>query len=322
MDIFRFNISGANFADIEFRLMRGVRRRHLIRGLFSDYGRRFALCACVVVAIFFSFVQTSVAIGTNINSTTTEHWAWNDLVGWIDFYNTDTVIVTSGKLRGYASSSLGDISFDCSTTRNGNICSQSDYKVLNDGVGNLSGWAWNDQFGWISFDCHNVTSTDCLTSNYQVWINNTNGVFNNYAWNDVVGWISFNCSNHGCGSQYSVITSWVATSTLGFLDSATFDTGVASGSQLNSVLWHGDHPAGTSVRFQFATSNASSGPWTFGGSDGTSNTYYNTSPDVSLYLGYTPHNDARYFRYRATLVSDASQTLSPRVDDVIVNWSP
>ncbi|OGZ53573.1 MAG: hypothetical protein A3B25_00525 [Candidatus Ryanbacteria bacterium RIFCSPLOWO2_01_FULL_48_26] len=274
---------------------------------------------CLVMLVLSS---ARVHASTNISSSTTEHWAWNDLIGWIDFYNTNSITVSSQKLTGYASSSAGDISLNCASTRIGNVCGTSNYSVRNDGSGNLSGWGWNDQYGWISFDCHNVTSSDCLTSNYQTWINSTNGVFNNYAWNDIVGWISFNCANHGCGFQYSVITSWIATTTFGYLDSTIFDTGVASGAQFNSVLWHGNQPLGTSVGLQLATSNSSSGPWLYAGSDGTSNTYYTAGADISTPLGYAMHNNFRYFRYRVTLTSNTSGTLSARVDDVVINWSP
>lgn len=286
----------------------------------SNFWRKIIILT-VFIAPLFLFGVRSAKAATNISSNSASHWAWNDIVGWIDFYNTQSVNISSSSLIGYASSSAGDVSLDCATTRNGNICAQSSYQVTNDGIGNLSKWAWNDQYGWISFDCHNNSS--CATSNYQVYINGT-GDFNNYAWNDVIGWISFNCANTGsCGtSNYKVNTTWFATSTVATLDSSTFDTGVAAGAELNSVLWHGLLPAGTAVRFQFAASNVSSGPWTYVGTDGTSNTDYNTGPDVSLKLGYTPHNNKRYFRYRASLQSDISKTVSPRVDDIIVNWSP
>ncbi len=291
---------------------------------FSNYAWWFVCGVCFLTVIFF--LTPGAFASTNISSATTEHWAWNDLIGWINFYITDSVTVTNSKIKGYASSSAGYISFDCSSEPpGGSGCGGGrKYQVSKDGAGNLSGWAWNDQYGWISFWCGNVTSSDCQKSNYQVWID-ANGVFNNYAWNDVIGWISFNCLNHGCGTPYSVITSLTATPISGYLDSTTFDTGVASGSQLNSVLWYGDQPTGTSVRFQFATSNASSGPWKskdFVGHDGTSDTYYSAWQNVSMILGYTPHNNARYFRYRVTLFSDASQILSPRIYDIIVNWSP
>ncbi len=284
------------------------------------FNKKILFAMILITGTFFA-LKTSAA--TNISSTTTDHWAWNDNIGWIDFYNTQSVNVFSNRLEGYASSSAGDISLDCATTRIGNICLQSQYQVTNDGAGNLSNWAWNDQYGWISFDCNNNSS--CGTSSYRVLINGTTGDFSSYAWNDVIGWISFNCTDTSglCAtSQYKVNTSWTSTSTTGTVDSTTYDTGVAAGVGLNSVLWHGSQPAGTSVKFQFATSNSSSGPWTFVGNDGTVNTYYTTGPDLSKKLDYSSHNNFRYFRYRALMLSNQSSTISPRVDDVIVNWSP
>jgi len=268
--------------------------------------------------IFFGVRRSEAA--TNISPTTNSHWAWNDLIGWIDFYNTNTITVTSQQLSGYASSSIGDISLDCATTRAGNICVQSNYKVTNDGAGNLSGWGWNDLYGWISFDCANHGACPWP---YRAYID-ASGNFFNYAWNDVMGWISLNCADVGiCGtSDYRVVTSWIAVATTGSLDSTTFDTGIAGGAAFNSILWHGSQPAGTAVRFQFAASNAPAGPWNFSGPDGTASTSYVVSPDISVKLDPQLYNNQRYFRYRVTLASNQSQTVGPRVDDIIVNWSP
>jgi hypothetical protein len=269
---------------------------------------------------------------TNISASSSEHLAWNDVLGWIDLYVTGSVIVTNSKLKGYALSSAGDISLDCATTRSGNICGSSNFQVLNDGSGNLSGKAWNDTYGWFLF-CGGQGTADCsgTTTTYQVRIDPETGIFTdnglrqNFAWNSAVGWVSFNCDNTGsCGiSDYKTKTTWVATSTSGYVESATFDTQQANGAQLNSVLWQGNLPGGTSVRFQFAVANSSSGPWTYRGPDGTSATYYAPSgPGESLPLDYTYHNGYRYFRYKMTLVSNLAKTLTPRVDEVIVNWSP
>lgn len=287
---------------------------------FKDF---FSVLLFFVAVIFnFSVLLKNAEAATNISSLATAHWAWNDIIGWIDFYTAQTITVNSQNLTGYADSSAGDISLDCHTTRSGDVCSQSNYQATNDGSGNLSGWAWNDQYGWISFDCNNTDS--CGQSNYRTYID-PGGSFQNYAWNDIIGWISFNCDNPGgncVAAPYKVLTSWTADSTVGYLDSTAYDTGVAGGAQLNSVLWHGSLPAGTAVRFQFAASNSSDGPWTFTGPDGTDSSYYSTGPDVSLRLDYTSYNNRRYFRYRVTLISDQAQHLTPRVDEVIVNWSP
>ena len=45
------------------------------------------------------------------------------------------------------------------------------------------------------------------------------------------------------------------------------------------------------------------------------------APNVSTALDYSLFNNKRYFRYRVTLVSNQAQTLSPQVNDVVVNWS-
>lgn len=283
----------------------------------------------VLVVLFFYIAHAA----TNISGTYPNYFAWNDIIGWMDFFSTNNISVTSPKMSGYASSSAGDISLDCATTRNGNICSggNGNYRVQNDGAGDLSGWAWNDLVGWISF-CGRTSggTSDCPTTTvaYQVQIDGS-GVFggsglSGWAWNDVIGWISFNCNNvstSGC-TTYKVATDWVATSTSATLDSTTYDTGVAGGAQLNAFIWHGSQPAGTQAAFQFAVSNASSGPWNFMGSDGTANTYYVASPDTLTKLDYTLFNNYRYFRYRASLTSNVTQTLTPQVDDVIINWSP
>ncbi len=119
----------------------------------------------------------------------------------------------------------------------------------------------------------------------------------------------------------------------GTVDSATFDTGVASGTQINSVIWQGSAPSTSGVGFQFAVSNSSSGPWSYSGPTGASSYFGYTLPGVSIgpntpiNLGsisnsYSSLNGYRYFRYRTTLFSDPSQTYAPTVTQVIVNWSP
>lgn len=281
------------------------------------------LIVATFTAMAVYFATHVVESATNILSASDSRYAWNDVVGWMDFYGTNTVTVGTSRLTGYASSSVGDISLDCATTRSGDICTTSNYYVANNGAGTLSGWGWNDVLGWISFSCTN-TENGCSTSAYGVYINGSTGIFNNYAWSDVAGWISFNCSDSSsCAtSTYRVVTSWRATSTTGYVESSIFDTSAQAGAQINSFLWRGSLPANTSVNFQFAASNSTSGPWTYIGTDGTSNTSYSPSPNVSTPVNYSFFNNLRYIRYKVTLVSDQGQTATPRVDDVIINWSP
>ncbi|HEY5220975.1 MAG TPA: fibronectin type III domain-containing protein [Candidatus Paceibacterota bacterium] len=294
-------------------------------------------------AIFDGDEPTGIAIvggagtatgGTNISSSSSQHWAWNDAIGWMDFYDTHNIIVSATKLTGYASSSAGNISLDCTTSPGGNICGTSNYGVSNDGSGNLAGWAWNDTYGWISF-CGNSSGGGSTLSGstwvcpssptYQVVINPSTGVFSGWAWNDTLGWISFNCSNtSNCGtSQYDVVTTWTAAGVeaTGTLDSATFDTGVTSGAQLNSVTWQGSAPSSTAVGFQFAVASSSSGPWNFVGPDGTSATTYTGIPGVPVPLTNYPVLNGRYFRYRAILSTDQTGSATPTVTGIQVNWS-
>ncbi len=267
----------------------------------------------------FGIIQVFAA--TNIDST--YHWAWNDVVGWIDFYYTGNVNVNSSQLTGYASSSIGYIALDCATSPNGNICGTSDFKVSNDGSGNLSGWAWNDMVGWISFDSATASSSYV----YQVSVAPATGDFSGWAWNDVVGWISFNCLNtNSCGtSNYKVKsgTGWTGIPLTANLVSSIFDTQLTNGAAINTVMWQGSKPYGTNVKFQIASSNASSGPWLYLGPDGSDTTYYTPNDaNIPVQINLTQHNNKRHFRYKVFLESNVTQTASPRIDDIIINWSP
>lgn len=277
---------------------------------------------------------------TNINST--NRWAWSDMSGWWDHYGTNTVNVTSYKIEGYASSSIGEISFDCATSPNGNICGVSEYGVCNGtqythsggtcqgdsaNIGKLSGFAWNDAIGWISF-CGGNNTTQCPGSiSYGVTID-SNGDFQGWAWNDIEGWISFNCIQPGlCGtSNYKVNTSWQAMSKVGALESLIFDSQTQG--ILNSIIWQGTQPSGTCVKFQIAVSNSTSGPWTYYGPNQDTNQYFGNScsgPDSPIIIGGSDRAwiaNKRYLRYKVRLESDLFRSQTPTVNNIILNWSP
>ncbi len=306
-----------------------------------------------------------------------DHYGWSGgggsgssagigVVGWVDFGNSDPgsgeVEVTDTQLKGYANIlQAGLMALDCATSPNGNICftggtGSSDFKVANDGAGNLSGWAWNDNIGWISF-CGNDSSGSGATGGcpasptYQVKIDSSSGDFSGWAWNDVIGWISFNCNNAGIGDQcssssYKVKTSWrvgpnppfVGGGPTGigpggggggggtefdsdtYLVSSVYDTQVQGGAALNTLMWLGDQPTDTSVGIQIASSNSSSGPWTYVGPDGKSTSAYEVNQGVQFRLNPKDHNNKRYFRYKLYLKWVAGAT--PEVQDVVINYSP
>ena len=107
------------------------------------------------------------------------------------------------------------------------------------------------------------------------------------------------------------------------LTSSILDTQVASGAAFNTLMWQGSLPAGTTVKFRLASSDNASGPWNYYGSDGTTSTYYQpTGPDTQIPILRSAHNNDRYVRYKAVLETNSDKTQTPRVDDVIIGWSP
>ncbi len=289
----------------------------------------------IALGFFLSIALKKAGAATNISNNQLEHFAWNDVIGWFDFFSSVTVNVTDSKLTGYVTSDVGDVSLDCTTTRNGNVCTTSNYFVSNSG-GTLSGYAWNDTIGWVSF-CGNATVASTWDGSkwicpanptYNVIIDGGSGDFYNYAWNDVVGWISFNCTNPGvCGaSTYKVKTIWGASNTTGYLTSSVFDTQQTPGAILNSIIWEGQRPNGTCVKFQIAVSDNSNGPWIFYGPGQDSNNYFGADCPIPGIIKITGAdriwvNNKRYLRYKVILESDQPPTQTPIVENIILNWS-
>ncbi|MGC9046982.1 MAG: hypothetical protein ACP5IC_02620 [Minisyncoccia bacterium] len=296
----------------------------------------------LILAILLTLNFIVVYAATNIDSV--NHWAWNDSIGWIDFYSTNNVNLSGSYLHGYASSSDGFISLDCSTSPNGNICGTSNYGICNgpgphnsdgscpnaDASGNLTGYAWNDAIGWISFNCDQSSqggSNNCVQSNYKVTVDNSTGVFSGYAWNDIVGWISVNGYIDNTTSTYFVDSSWSTVPISGYLISEPFD--MQTQGALNGITWQGLQPNGTCVRFQLAVSDSPTGPWVFYGPGQQQTTYFGDCPGLGP--GYTIPiqqsdrlwiSNYRYVVYKVYLFSNLDQTSSPRVDNIILNWSP
>ena len=274
-----------------------------------------------LVAIGYTLLANSASAATNIDSAS--KWAWNDAVGWMDFAVTDTVTVSATAVTGVVRTlQIGDIALDCVSAGG---CAVGNWGVAHDGAGNLSGWAWNDAVGWISFS----------GASYQVTINTGTGDFLGWAWNDVIGWISMNCANviGSCtASPYKVKSSWVGGppppdgggpggfDSGAWLVSSIFNTQVSGGAAFNTIMWQGSQPAGTSVGFQVASSNSSTGPWNYIGPDGTSTSVYQPNQNVQMRLSRLHHNNKQYIRYKLWL--NWAGTSAPRVDDVIISYSP
>lgn len=111
----------------------------------------------------------------------------------------------------------------------------------------------------------------------------------------------------------------------GVLTSSAFDTGSADGAAYNSIIWNGSKPAGTRIKLQLATSDNVAGPFNFiGGSSCASGDYWEPSVNVAQEIKcFSQLNNKRYFRYKLRLESNPpSYDQTPRVDDIVVNFSP
>lgn len=299
--------------------------------------KKFLIISAVIIFGTGSILILVVkATTTNIDSTS--RYAWSDISGWWDFYDTDTVVVGTSSLSGYASSSIGDIALDCHTTRNGNVCATADFQVTNlDGGGELAGCAWNDAIGWIGFSCKDGDCNGSLTpdasstcaggGNWGVTIDSS-GVFSGSAWNDIEGFVSFNGNPT---SSYKVATSWRPGRMSAYLESSVIDTSVASGTILNNIIWNGTKPSNTLVDFQVAVSNSSGGPWSFFGPGGDTGAYYgsscpsvgagNSTPGTPICVDRGLVTNYRYLKYRIRMQSDTAQSQTPTITDIVLNWS-
>ncbi|MCR4261102.1 MAG: hypothetical protein NUV96_02120 [Candidatus Colwellbacteria bacterium] len=291
-----------------------------------------------IISVLFTVFFIHSVYGVNSNIDITNKWAWNDLAGWIDFYASgDGANVSSIKMSRWGvfdSDPSTYVALHCTALppSGTNDCS-IDFGVINDGSGNLEGFAWSDEYGWISF-CGGQSTANCPGAvPYQVTIDVGND-FKGFAWNDVLGWISFcgGLSTSTCpGSvSYVVHTTWDRISnptSNNYLESATFDTESDDGFAFNSIYWEGTiTPGSTTVGFQLAVSTSTDfSSATFLGSDGTVSTTYSASSSgesiiVDNASDFHPFEPGyRYFRYRVYL--DKESSTSPVVTKVAVGWT-
>jgi type II secretory pathway pseudopilin PulG len=127
-------------------------------------------------------------------------------------------------------------------------------------------------------------------------------------------------SNINYASTTGSIYMTIAESTPAELISSILDTGIVGGAGFNSLLWQGALNTGGSVKFQIAFSNSAAGPWTYYGPT-SSEDWYQPNPNVCTALptagSASPQNN-RYIRYKVQL---STASVSPQVNDIIINWS-
>jgi hypothetical protein len=114
----------------------------------------------------------------------------------------------------------------------------------------------------------------------------------------------------------------LASTTSGVLDSVIFDSQQQKGIVPMSLVWQGTLGTGNSVKFQLASSNSSSGPWSYVGYDNTSSSYYPSSgsaqPNSSVKITSRNSFNHRYFRYRVFLTGSST---SPLIQDISIFWN-
>jgi len=128
----------------------------------------------------------------------TNKWAWSSGTGWINcrtivtngsVVSTNGVSVSQYILWGYMySPTVGWIDVGRGHPTNGmrySNASATDYGVNHDGLGHLTGYAWNESVGWINFEWTNNPDATKAPK-----INLKNGVFYGYAWGGSLGWIN------------------------------------------------------------------------------------------------------------------------------------
>lgn len=135
-------------------------------------------CSVFVFSAHYAFAST-----TDGTVDATDHYAWSENVGWIDFGSSaGNVHITDAALTGSAySENVGWITLN----------PPSYGGVTNDGAGNLSGYAWGENVGWVDFSKVTIGS---------------DGVFAGDAYSENIGWITFGTGNN------KVSTDWRPTS--------------------------------------------------------------------------------------------------------------
>lgn len=163
--------------------------------------RIFKIKTILFISFFVGFLLVAnFVLASTIDGTVdlTYKYAWTENAGWLNFGTAEgNVHITDSALTGYVwGENIGWISLNCS---NDNTCSAVDYKVANDGNGNLSGYAFSENTGWINFKP--------IYGGVSI---NSSGEFLGYAWGENIGWIVFNCATtNSCASvDYKVKTDW------------------------------------------------------------------------------------------------------------------
>lgn len=118
------------------------------------------------------------------------------------------------------------------------------------------------------------------------------------------------------------------------LTSVIYDTSALGGVAPNSITWKGTRPANTTVKFQIAGANATTGPWIYTAWNGSGSndpavacdsvSYYpltgTSEPNTPVEIKASCQQNKRYLRYKLFMLTN-STSATPTVDDIILNYA-
>lgn len=97
--------------------------------------------------------------------------------------------------------------------------------------------------------------------------------------------------------------------------SSVKDTGLSLYQEFRSISWVGATSSAATIKFQVASSNSASGPWSYYGPTGDSDFYTTSSTTIN-----SIHNGQRYVRYRMTLSSTEDLLDAPTLQSVTLTY--
>ena len=140
------------------------------------------LRSLVLTGLTLLLVWPAVALAQSGNINPSQHEAWMENAGWLDFSPAGGgVTVGPTFLAGYAwSESAGWVKLGSSGGGPYGNTSATNWGVNRAG-GTLSGFAWSETAGWIDF----------APTGGGVTVNAGTGQMSGYAWSESLGWVSF-----------------------------------------------------------------------------------------------------------------------------------
>ncbi len=144
--------------------------------------------AVILIALAVFGLQTTAMLRATTTIDLANRYAYGANIGWINAVadTNNGAVIGDYVCSGYIySGNAGWINLGSGSPTNGiyyQNLSQSDFGVNNDGLGNLSGYAWGANIGWITFEqTYGKPKVNLLT-----------GALSGYVWSANCGWISLN----------------------------------------------------------------------------------------------------------------------------------